>query len=511
MGNMNTILDLKHITKSFPGVRALSDVDLTLKRGEIHCLAGENGSGKSTLVKIATGVYIPDCGSISINGHTYTKLSPAMAKKEGIQVIYQDLALFDHMTIAENIALNKIKQCGKYIVTNREIESIARSAMERIGVELNLNSTIRESSIGNRQITAICRALALDAKILFMDEPTTALTHQEVEKLFSIVSDLKEKGLSIVFISHKFDEIFQVSDQITVFRDGCKIGDFPKSELNKEKLSFYMTGRTVKYPKYHRAASSSKPFLEVKNLTKKGMYHNITFSLYPGDIVGFIGLLGSGRTELALSLFGLNKPDSGEIKINGKNILISSPSEAKQAGIALLPEDRLTQGLFLDRDINENISSAVINSLVCKILTFDRKRERVIAEEGVSNLKVKTPSIYTKIMNLSGGNQQKAVIAKWISTHPDLFIMDSPTVGIDIGSKAEIYEIMQNLAQNNMAIMLISDEVEEILCNCNKVVIMSKGTCTAFLDEGALQQPNAAENITSLISLNVTKTKEVKL
>ena len=493
------LLTLRNITKTFPGVTALSNVDLVLKSGQIHCLAGENGSGKSTLVKIASGVYTPDSGYIRINGREYTRLTPSEAMAGGVQVIYQDLALFEHMTIGENIALNKIRQAKKRIITNRDIEKIAREAISQIGVDLDIKSTIREVSISNRQITAICRALALEAKILFMDEPTTALTHREIDVLLSIVNDLKAKGLSIVFISHKFDEIFKISDTITVFRDGCKIDDFPRSELTKEKLSFYMTGRTVKYPHYE-PPKNRQAFFKVHNLTKKGYYKNISFDICSGDILGFIGRLGAGRTELALSLFGLNRPDAGTVTIGGKLFTMRSPGIAKKEKIALLPENRLSQSLFLERSVNQNISSAVIDMLVHRSFLFDVKKERQYAQEAIKNLNIKPPDILTQIQNLSGGNQQKAVIAKWLATNPKLFIMDSPTVGVDIGSKAEIYEIIQNLAKQNMSIILISDEIEEILCNCNKVIVMTEGECIKYFDETELAQPNIKNSITEFIN-----------
>ncbi len=493
------LLKLEKINKYFTGVHALKNIDLQLNKGEVHCLAGENGSGKSTLVKIAAGVYTPSSGKILINNHEYTKLSPQQAMEEGIQVIYQDLSLFNHLTIAENIAINKINH-QKGLVSKKRINEIAYEQLEKIGVTLDINATVRESSMGNRQIAAICRALAMDAKILFMDEPTTALTKQEVDKLLEIVLDLKGQGLSIVFISHKLDEVLKVSDKITVFRDGNFVGSFAADEITQKQLSFYMTGKDILYPKYNNENKDQKPLLEVKNL-KGNKFNDISLQLNKGDILGLIGLLGSGRTEFALSLFGLNPASSGEIVINDKKVKVSSAKDAKDLKIALLPEDRSTQGLFLEKTVCENITSSVIDNLTeSKTHLFDWEKERIIANEYVKNLNIKTPTILTNIGNLSGGNQQKAVIAKWILTHPQIFIMDSPTVGIDIGSKAEIYQTIQDLARDGVGIILISDEVEEILTNSNKVAVFSKQEIVKVLCDEELKNKDIEKKLNYLVS-----------
>ncbi len=495
----NQLLKLEKINKYFTGVHALKDIDFQLNKGEVHCLAGENGSGKSTLVKITAGVYEASSGKIIINNHEYTKLSPQQAMDEGIQVIYQDLSLFEHLTIAENIAINKIKQ-EKGFVSRKKITNIAQEQLEKIGVNLDLEATIRESSMGNRQITAICRALAMDAKILFMDEPTTALTKQEVDKLLEIVLDLKNQGLSIVFISHKLDEVLKVSDRITIFRDGNFIGSFDANRMSQKKISYYMTGRDVLYPKYHNTFEDKSSLLVVENL-QGNKFSDISLEMKKGDILGLIGLLGSGRTEFALSLFGLNPATKGRIFINGKEETISNAKDAKYLNIALLPEDRGTQGLFLEKTVCENISSAIVDDLFDnKNHLFAWEKEREVAKDYVKKLNVKTPTISTNIENLSGGNQQKAVIAKWILTHPQIFIMDSPTVGIDIGSKAEIYQTVQDLAKKGVGIILISDEVEEIMTNANKVAIFSGGKVVKVLDDKDLEQEGIEERLNTLVS-----------
>lgn len=505
----DVILRAQHINKAFIGVQALSDVSVDIRSGEILCLVGENGSGKSTFVKTVSGVYQPDSGEILVNGESFRHLSPQQAIRLGIQVIYQDLSLFGHMTVAENIAINRIRQEGRKIIDWREVVRIAREQTERIGVSLDLNATIMETSMANRQLTAICRALAQDAKVLFMDEPTTALTRQEVAHLLKVVGELKAAGLAIVFISHKLDEVFQVADKITIFRDGRKIGDFLSAELNPKKLAFYMTGREVEYPRYARQKVDDAPLLEVRHLTKAGNFEDISFTVRRGDIFGLTGLLGSGRTELALSLFGLNPPDSGEVLFEGRRVEIHSPSAAKRIGIALLPEDRSTQGMFRDRSVRENLSSAMVQEIARRMGILDQMRERSLAEDSVKRLRVRTPSVETPIGSLSGGNQQKTIVAKWANRAPKVFIMDTPTVGVDIGSKEEIYELIQSFAREGMAILMITDEMEELLANCNRVMIMAAHRQVVILDEEALAHPDAASRIQSLISDSAGERRQV--
>ena len=313
-----------------------------------------------------------------------------------------------------------------------------------------------------------------------------------------VVVELKAAGLAIVFISHKLDEVFRVADQITIFRDGKKVGDFDPQELDQKKLAYHMTGRDVEYPRYKRTFTDDRPVLQVEGLTKKGNYQDISFEVRRGDILGVTGLLGSGRTELALSLFGLNPPDSGKIVFEGQPVSITSPYRAKKTGVALLPEDRSTQGMFPDRSIRENISSAMVDDIVkCGILDLDREKE--LATDSVARLKIRTPSIETLIGSLSGGNQQKGVIAKWVATDPKLFIMDTPTVGVDIGSKSEIYEMIQRFASEGMAVIMITDEMEELLANSNRVMVMADQRCVASLNEEELAQPDVEKRIADLI------------
>lgn len=501
---MGTVLEARHIYKSFVGVQALKDINIKIESGKIHCLAGENGCGKSTFVKNISGVYTPDSGEVVLNGSLYHCLTPAQAMKEGIQVIYQDLSLFQHLTVAENIAISRLKSDRKRIVNWKKVREIAGEQLDKIGVRMDIDQPVGEISMANRQITAICRALAQDARILFMDEPTTALTKTEVDRLMKIMLDLKKKGLAVIFISHKLDEVFSVADTITIFRNGEKIGDFESKELDKKSLSYHMTGREVEYPRYRRSVKDDTPVLEIEDLTRKGQYESLSLTVRSGDIVGVTGLLGSGRTELALSLFGLNPADSGRIKIDGKEAAISSPMAAKKLGIALLPEDRFRQGLFMDREVKENISSAIVDDISGKGL-LDKDREKKVAEDYTRQLKVRTPSVETAVGTLSGGNQQKIVIGKWTAAKPRVFIMDTPTVGIDIGSKAEIYEQIHKLAADGMSIIFISDEIQEIIANCNRVMVLADGRCVRMLEEEDLKE-NAEQTITELIGRHAEET-----
>ena len=495
---MEPILSASNISKSFIGVRALNNIDITINAGEIHCLAGENGCGKSTLVKCISGVYTPDEGTIQIEGQTCGSMTPIEAMNHGIQVIYQDLSLFQHMTVAENIAISKLKFENTKIINWKTIKAIAKEQLDKIGVTMDLDETVGEISMANKQMVAICRALAQNAKILFMDEPTTALTKTEVSHLMKVMLELKKKGLAIVFISHKLDEVFEVADKITIFRNGNKIGDFNSSDLDEKSLSYYMTGREIEYPRYHRTYKDNTPILSVEHLTRKGQYEDMSLTVRPGDIIGLTGLLGSGRTELAMSLFGLNKTQAGVIKVYGKEVDINSPMVAKKYGIALLPEDRSREGLFIERKIKENISAPIIDT-ICKKGIVNRKKEDEIAEKYVEELKVRTPSIETVVGTLSGGNQQKVVISKWIATSPKVFIMDTPTVGIDIGSKAEIYEQIHKFADEGMAIILISDEIQEVMANCNRVLVMAHGKCVVELSEEDLMQEGADKHLAEII------------
>lgn len=508
----NEVLVAKNISKSYVGVRALDNVSVTIKAGEVKCLAGENGCGKSTFVKIISGVEPADKGpgSIVINGKKCpkSKHNVIAAINAGVQVIYQDLSLFDNMTVAENIAMNKLIKEKKKLTSKKEMYEIAKQSLEMIGVEMDLDAIIQETSVANRQIVAICRAIALDAKILFMDEPTTALTKKEIKRLLDIVLTLKSKGIAVVFISHKLDEVISVADSITVFRDGKQVADISKEEIDVNKLIYYMTGREVEYSHYIREnAASDASVLELKNLKKEGQFENINLNVRAGDIVGLTGLLGSGRTELALSIFGLNPLDEGEVLLEGQKVNIKSPVDAVKKGIALLPEERATQGLLLNKDMTDNVSSAIFDKLTNGIGILNNKKRLNLAQKTIERFRVRIPNPQTLIKTLSGGNQQKVVLGKWVAAEPKLFMLDSPTVGVDIGAKSEIYEQIQQLAREGMAVIIISDEVEEIVANCNRVAVMYEGKIIEEFGEDVMRGNEAAGKITDAINALNLKNK----
>jgi simple sugar transport system ATP-binding protein len=498
------ILVAENLSIAFGEVRALDSIDVTIGRGEIRCLAGENGSGKSTFVKIVSGVYVPSEGTVTIDGTPMTHHTPREAITAGVQVIYQDLSLFDHLSVAENIAINVMLHEGTRCVRRSRMREIAAAQLDRMRVDLPLDEPVGSLSVANKQLVAIARALSMDARILFMDEPTTALTTKEVSRLLTIVRDLKEKGLSIVFISHKLDEVFQVADTITIFRDGHKVGDFAAAELDAAKLTYHMTGREIAHKPYVREArpddATAQPLLRIEHLTKEPHYRDVSMTVRAGDVVGLTGLLGAGRTELALSLFGLNRPESGTIAVNGAEVRIKEPWDAIDLGIALLPEDRKTQGLFNAASIATNISSTRLDKLLTRTRLVDGRAERRLAHETVEVVGVNNKNIDATAGNLSGGNAQKVVIGKWMATRPSVFILDSPTIGIDVGSKSEIYDKIHALAQAGMGVILISDEPEEIIANCNRVLVMHEGDVIATFDEAERLEPDFADRLARIIA-----------
>ena len=494
------LLVAKNLSISFGGVQALKGIDLEIQPGEILCLAGENGSGKSTFVKIVSGVYQPDGGELTIGGEKAHNYNPIKASDAGIQVIFQDLSLFNHLSVGENIAINQLMHRGSWRISRKRVREIAQPQLDKVGIDLDLDAPVSTLSMANKQLVAICRALAMDARLLFMDEPTTALTGREVKRVLEIVHGLKDQGLSIVFISHKLDEVFSIADSITVFRDGDKVGDFSAKELDEASLSKHMTGREVSYQRYHRSHEDNAPILEVKNLSRQGNYKDLSFDVRPGDIVGFTGLLGAGRTEFALSLFGLNKPDSGQIMVGGEEVKISAPWDAMSHGIALVPEDRLEQGLFGNQTVSANVSVAV-PKLVSNLFGVLRgKSVRDVAHQVVHDMGVNNKNTDVKISILSGGNQQKVVIGKWMLWDPRILVLDSPTVGIDIGSKSEIYDRIHKLADKGIGVVFISDEVEEIVANCNRVFVMHEGQVLREFRESDMKATDFKDTLANLIA-----------
>ncbi len=494
-------LEARKVSKTFVGVKALDNVDLTIGKGEIHCLIGENGSGKSTLIKIIGGVYKADSGSISIEGKVLHGMQAIESIRAGVQIIYQDLSLFPNLTVAENISINQMLESNRQTVNWKSIRNSARKALEEIGEDIDLNERVENLSMAKKQIIAISRALTQNAKLIIMDEATSAITKEEVDHLFSIILKLKERGISILFVSHKLSEVFEISENITIIRDGKKVGVYPTSELDNERLVSLMTGRKLEYSpyQYNREQKEETPLLSVRNLSKAGDFTDISFELQKGEILGITGLIGSGRTEVAQALFGLNKPDSGTILKNGREISISNPRDAIKNGISLLPEDRLSQGLFITQSISDNIVITILKSFIDRFLLLNPVKKKQSGENWVDRLSIKTPTGEAPVNSLSGGNQQRVVLAKWLATNPDIFILDGPTIGIDIGSKHTIHEIIRGLAEKGMGIIIISDEIQEILDNCNRVLLMSKGRLIKEVEDST---STTAEQLFDIIASN---------
>ena len=470
-----SLLKAEHVKISFGSVHALRDVSLEILPGEIHCLAGENGCGKSTIIKIISGVYQRDGGTIEFNGQKLDKISPIDAINMGIQVIYQDFALFPNLTVAENLALNTELASRKKTVSWKNVRKIAEEAVAKINFKVDLDQKVEELSVAQKQMVAISRALMSNAKLIIMDEPTTALTKKEVSALFKIILKLKEQGIAILFISHKLNEVFEISDRFTIFRNGEMVATGSTKDLDDKKFTYYMTGREFSDQVFVARNVSENPVLELKNLSREGEFSDISFSLKRGEILGITGLLDSGRTELALAMFGLKPADSGEILKDGKAVKITNPREAIANKIGYVPEDRLSEGLFLTQSIGDNIIISEIDRLKKKNGQFDRKRRNEEVEKWVKELEIKTDNPDNPATTLSGGNQQRIVLAKWLACDLDVLILNGPTVGVDIGSKHDNHKVLQNLAGQGLGIIIISDDLPEVIQNCSRVLVIKSG------------------------------------
>lgn len=469
------LLSLRNINMTFGGVRALKNVSFDVLPGEVHCLAGENGCGKSTLIKVITGVYRPEAGAvIEYDGQTYSHMSPVTAQAGGIQVIWQDLALFPEMTVAENIAFQTVIGRWPRLVNYAEMRRVAIAALQRLGVTLDVDLALHHYPIAQRQIVAIARALVGEAKLVFMDEPTASLTQSETDYLLDIVRNLSASGVAVVFVSHRLAEVLEISSRVTVLRDGALVGVYPTEGLTQSRITELMTGKTFDHAVRSRQVAGNPVALEVEGLARPGEFENISLTVRAGETLGITGLLGAGRTELAQTLFGMRKPRAGTIALEGKPVRFSSNRQAIAAGVAYLSEDRLALGLIQPQSIADNM---VISSLP-KILSsglISGRRKRKLVGDWIKDLGVKIGRQEDAISTLSGGNQQRVAIAKWLATDPKLLILDAPTVGVDVGARAGIFEIVAKLADSGLAIILISDEVPEVYFNADRVLHMAQG------------------------------------
>lgn len=480
------IMKMDAVYKSFSGVQVLRNVNIELYKGEVHALMGENGAGKSTLMKIMAGVYRPDSGSIVYRDQEVQWNNPMEARDRGISVIHQEISLSPNLTVGENILMGtEFPKNFLHLVKWNAIYEKADSILKSIGSTLDPRSPVSELSIAQQQMVEIARALSFQSEILIMDEPTASLTDKEIEKLFVIIGDLKRKGVAIVYISHRMDEIFKLADRFSVLRDGQWIVSGPISETNPDHLVKSMVGREIK-DLFHRPSGEApfmkkgEPVLELKNVSDKHTVRGVSLRLYPGEIVGMAGLVGAGRTELVRAIFGLSPLDGGEILIDGKPVHIHSPSVAMRLGIAHVPESRKEQGLFPNLSVKENILMAQMHTYL-KMSILQKGRMNKDAETYIRDLDVKTASKEQNVMGLSGGNQQKVVIARWLSIRPKVLLLDEPTRGVDIGAKTEIHKIISKLADQGLAVLMISSELPEILGISDRILVMSEGRIKAEL------------------------------
>jgi len=495
------LIELRSIGKRFAGVRALDGVSLAIMPGEIHCLAGENGSGKSTIIKIMSGVHKPDEGEIRIDGKTVPGLTTRESIRHGVQVIYQDFSLFGNLTVAENLALNTALRERRKFVNWGGVRALARRALERLDVDLDLDAEVGSLPTAGKQIVAIARALMSDARLLIMDEPTTALTRHEVDALFRIVRDIQRQGIAVLFVSHKMREMLEISEQLTVIRNGRKVVEGPTGDFDEASITRAMTGQDIRDERYvwtPPAGAAPAPRLEMRGLTLPGAFEDLNLTLRPGEIVGLSGLLGSGRTDMALALFGLETGWTGELRIDGEPVRLRNVQEAIRHGVSYVPEDRLTEGLFLNQSINRNMLASSYEEHA-RLSVIDRPVVNDLAQRMIAAMHIATPSGEKPVGQLSGGNQQRVVIARWLLTDARVLILNGPTVGVDVGSKAEIHRIIRGLARDKgLSVLMISDDVPELVQNCNRIVVMHRGRFVQELDAATTTEEQVGDLLKGL-------------
>ena len=478
----NIILKLSNIAKEFPGVRALDNVNFELFHGEVHALLGENGAGKSTMIKILTGAHSKTSGKFIFEGKEIEHISPDISKKIGINAIYQELTVFDELTVAQNIFMGK-EINGKVLNNDKKMNEEAKKIFDNMGIDINPNSLVKELSIAQKQMVEIARVLSSETKVLIMDEPTSSISKKETEILFRLINDLKESGVSIIYISHRMEELFEICDRITIMRDGKTVSTLNTKDVSsEEELVNLMIDRKLDqfFPK--RKVEIKEEIMRVESLTKNNVFNDISFNIRKGEILGIGGLVGSKRSEIVEAIFGLRTYDSGKIYLNNEEVKFKTPSDAIENGLGLITEDRKGTGLFLQMSVKENTTMAGLKKISKFKSIIDRKKEKDILEKYIEALKIKTPHMNQVIQSLSGGNQQKAIIARWLLLQPDILIMDEPTRGIDVNAKAEIYNLMGDLVESGVSIIMISSEIPELISMSDRIMVMREGHISGFLE-----------------------------
>ena len=503
MDNLQTVLELKHISKSFPGVRALDDVNFSLKKGTVHVLCGENGAGKSTLMKIIDGIYQADEGDVFVNGQKTIIKNPLQAKENGISMIFQELSYVPDMTLEENLFLGNWPKKGASIDW-KSVRQKTLALLKQENLPYSPDIKLRSLSVSDIQMIEILKAIGNDSQIIIMDEPTSAITNKEVEILFKKIAELKSRGTSIIYISHKMDEIFQIADEITVFRDGKSIATKPVADWTMDQVVECMVGRKIEnqYPKQEIPIGDE--MMRVEGLTQPGIFENVSFHINSGEIVGFAGLMGAGRTEIMRAVFGLDPYSSGSIKIKNKEVTIKNVQQSIKHGVAMLTEDRRRTGIIPILSVKYNTTLASMNQIIYKGRLHSEIEDR-ISTDACKSMNVKTPDLNTKIANLSGGNQQKVILAKWLLCDPDILIVDEPTRGIDVGAKREIYELMNTFAAKGKGIIMISSELPELVGICDRIYVVNEGRIAGMLTRSEFSQ----ESIMQLAVANTEKKEKV--
>ncbi|MEO9337744.1 sugar ABC transporter ATP-binding protein [Mesorhizobium sp. SB112] len=487
------LLTVENVRKEFPGVLALDDVSFRLKRGTVHALMGENGAGKSTLMKILAGIYTPDNGEFRLKGQPIRLKSPLDALENGIAMIHQELNLMSFMTVAENIWIRREPKNAFGFIDHGAMQRMTADLFKRLNINIDPEIQVRDLSVASRQMVEIAKAVSYESDVLIMDEPTSALTEREVEHLFTIIRSLREQGIGIVYITHKMNELFEIADEVSVFRDGRYIGTHASSDVTRDQIIHMMVGReiTQMFPK--EDVPIGDVVLSVKNLSLDRVFHDISFDVRAGEILGIAGLVGSGRSNVAEAIFGVTPASSGTIEIRGKPINIDTPNKAIRHGMAFLTEDRKETGCLLILDVLENMQIAILQERFTKAGFVNERAVSAVCQDMSEKLRIKTPTLQERVENLSGGNQQKVLIGRWLLTKPKILILDEPTRGIDVGAKAEIHRLISQLVKEGVAVVMISSEMPEVLGMSDRIMVMHEGRITGFLDRAEANQVKVME------------------